>query len=625
MKNFVYCLFLIAILNSCKPAQTIETIAEQPVKVNLDLVNVKDDKVEVVVDPGRFTDPQTTFYIPKTVPGTYSVDDYGAFIEDLRALDYSGEELAVSETGENSWVIDNAENLDKVTYWVNDSYDVEGEKGVFSPSGTNIEEDENFMLNLHGFVGYFDELKELPYELVIKRPENLFPGTALEVSESTTETGEPDTVTETFRVSRYFEVVDNPIMYAAPDTASIDVKGMEVLLHVYSPNNAYSANDIKPEIQRMITAQKEFLGDIDVTSLYAILLYLSDPQKLDASGFGALEHHTSTVVVLPEPMPLEALTQTMTDVVSHEFFHILTPLNIHSEEIHYFDYNDPEMSQHLWMYEGVTEYFAQLFQINQELITENEFYDRISEKIENAKNYNDTIPFTVLSKNILEEPYKSDYYNVYLKGALIGMALDIRIRELSNGENGLLDLMKDLSTRYGKDRPFEEEELIPTIVDLTHPEIQDFFDKYVTGTTPIPYEEFLEKVGVTMQSREINTSYFIKGQVPYIDGSPETLELFFREDIELNSFLKNLGVEQGDIIKSVNGVDYSIENVYDLIMNSQSWEEGDDIIMVVLRDGEEVELSGKVTQPTDEITEIREMDLPPNDHRVELRQAWLKE
>jgi predicted metalloprotease with PDZ domain len=51
----------------------------------------------------------------------------------------------------------------------------------------------------------------------------------------------------------------------------------------------------------------------------------------------------------------------MMDVVSHEFFHIVTPLSIHSKEIQDFDYNDPKMSQHLWMYEGVTEYFANLF------------------------------------------------------------------------------------------------------------------------------------------------------------------------------------------------------------------------------------------------------------------------
>jgi predicted metalloprotease with PDZ domain len=57
----------------------------------------------------------------------------------------------------------------------------------------------------------------------------------------------------------------------------------------------------------------------------------------------------------------------MMDVVSHEFFHIVTPLSIHSKEIQDFDYNDPKMSQHLWMYEGVTEYFANLFKSIKEL------------------------------------------------------------------------------------------------------------------------------------------------------------------------------------------------------------------------------------------------------------------
>jgi predicted metalloprotease with PDZ domain len=69
---------------------------------------------------------------------------------------------------------------------------------------------------------------------------------------------------------------------------------------------------------------------------------------------------TATTVVLPELMPKEELVKSMMDVVSHEFFHIVTPLSIHSKEIQDFDYNDPKMSEHLWMYEGVTEYFANL-------------------------------------------------------------------------------------------------------------------------------------------------------------------------------------------------------------------------------------------------------------------------
>jgi predicted metalloprotease with PDZ domain len=54
----------------------------------------------------------------------------------------------------------------------------------------------------------------------------------------------------------------------------------------------------------------------------------------------SLEHPTATTVVLPELMPKEELVKSMMDVVSHEFFHIVTPFSIHSKEIQYFDYNN---------------------------------------------------------------------------------------------------------------------------------------------------------------------------------------------------------------------------------------------------------------------------------------------
>ena len=485
MRKHLTILAALGLLAGCKSVPTTPA-GEQPVVASIDLVNVQDDKVKVSVNPERFTTDATTFFIPKTVPGTYSEDNYGKFIEGFRALDYSGNELTVEQLDQNSWKISNAADLDLVTYLVNDSYDVEGEEGVFSPSGTNIEANENFMLNLHGFVGYFENLKEEPYRLEILRPAGLIPGSSLTPAPAVADASE-NSETDVFRVDRYFQVIDHPIMYAKPDTTSFMVDGMEVFINVYSPNAVYSSELIKPGIVEMVTAQKNFLGDIDNTDKYAILLYLSDTNAQDARGFGALEHHTSTVVVLPEAMPLEALQKSMTDVVSHEFFHILTPLGVHSEEVHFFDYNDPEMSRHLWMYEGVTEYFAHLFQVNQGLIVNQEFYNRMTDKIQVSRRFNDSIPFTVMSENILEDEFKDSYYNVYQKGALIGMALDIRLRELSNGETGLLDLMKALSSKYGKDRPFKDEQLIGDIVALTYPEIQTFFDTYITGTTPIPY------------------------------------------------------------------------------------------------------------------------------------------
>ena len=621
MKKIIYAVAAIATLVGCKSTQ--QNTNSDLVVANLDLVNVDDDKVMVSVDPGKFTTEETTFYIPKTVPGTYSTDNYGQFIEGVKAIDYKGNELSITKLDDNSWKISNATALDKVTYWVSDSYDIEGEEGVFSPAGTNIKAGENFMLNLHGFVGYFDGMSEKPYQLVIKHPKDLIAGTSLKkVAVATDE--EQTYATDQFNVNRYFEVTDHPIMYSIPDTTSFQLQGMKVKLQVYSPNKAYSVEDIAPKMKEMMQAQKAFLGEIDNTDVYAVLLYLSDVNGKDAQGFGALEHHTSTTVVLPESMPLERLNETMKDVVSHEFFHIITPLSVHSNEVHYFDYNDPEMSQHLWMYEGVTEYFANLFQVKEGLIDHQAFYDRMSEKITSSKQFDDTMPFTVMSENILDEEYESSYYNVYQKGALIGMSLDIRLRELSNGEMGILDLMKKLSNKYGKDKPFEDEELIPAIVELTYPEIQSFFDTYITGTTPIPYGDFFAKVGVEETESEVQTGVFLKGQQPYIDGNPQTKELFFREGIAFNSFLNELGAEPKDVIKSVNGTEYNIENVYGLIMGSRGWKEGDQVTMIIERDGEEKTLEATYKTPTDKETKLQEMELSSDDQRVKLRKAWLE-
>ncbi|MGA8853436.1 MAG: peptidase M61, partial [Christiangramia sp.] len=459
MKKILLGVATVSLLFACKTQNVTKPQTEQPTIANINLVDVENDKVWVTVDPDRFTIDSTTFFIPKTVPGTYSTDNYGKFSENFKALNYKGEEMKFVKIDKNSWAISDAKNLDKVMYQVNDSFDWEDEGGVYSMAGTNILKDKNFLLNLHAFVGYFDKMKEKAFRLEIKRPAGLIPGTALTV-DNTIDSEDKKTKTDIYNLDRYFEVTDNPIMYSSPDTTSFMVQDMEVLIDVYSPNDKFSAESLKPAMEKMIRAQKKFLGDINSTDKYAILIYLAaTPGQNDAGNFGALEHHTSTVVVMPETMEAEALDNSLTDIVSHEFFHIITPLGIHSNEVHYFDYNDPKMSQHLWMYEGVTEYFANLFQVNQGLISNQEFYDRMVDKINISKRFDDTVPFTVMSKNILTDEYKDSYYNVYQKGALIGMSLDIRLRELSGGKMGILDLMKKLNAKYGKDKPFNDEDL----------------------------------------------------------------------------------------------------------------------------------------------------------------------
>lgn len=619
MKRILYSLALASVLWSCKTTNTVTSAkAKEQINVNINLTDVKDDKVLVTVVAPKINADETTYSVPKIIPGTYSVDDYGKYIEDFKAFDSKGNLLSTSKADENTWVIKNAKTLAKITYLVNDTFDTEkgngfGNNDVFSPAGTNIDAGTNFMLNMHGFVGFFKDKNDLPYTVNIAHPANLWGATSM-TDQDASQTN------DVFSIPRYAELIENPVMYAKPDYTTFTVDGMEILIGVFSPGGKITAESITPEMKTMMIAQKTFMGKINATKKYTVLLYLSSMKPNDAKGFGALEHPTATTVVMPEVLPKDELVKNMKDVVSHEFFHIVTPLTIHSKEIHYFDYNTPKMSKHLWMYEGVTEYFANLFQINQGLITEEDFYTRMAQKIEHASKMNDTMPFTTMSANVLTEPYKAQYLNVYEKGALIGMCLDIIIREKSNGEKGILDLMQKLSVEYGASKPFNDEELFAKITSFTYPEVGDFLNTYVAGPTPIPYADFLAKVGVSKTTTKTPGNVFLKGQTPYITVNQATKEILVLPNNELNVFFTSLGLKGDDVLLSFNNKAYSLENIYDLITDSQKWKEDETIVIKIKRNSIEQVITGKVKLPYEEVESLNASDST----KKTLKDAWLK-
>ncbi|PKB17507.1 peptidase M61 [Flavobacterium sp. 5] len=619
MKKIIFTLAFTSLIWTSKASTTKPVDSKKEgIEVNINLVDVKDDQVLVTVKAPKIKTDDITYSLPKTVPGTYSVDDYGKYVADFKAYDSKGNLLTVTKADNNTWSIKKAKSLVKITYLVNDTYDTEkgngfGQDDVFSPAGTNIDVNKNFMLNLHGFVGYFQDKKEVPYKVTITHPATLWGATSMIDKDGSS-------TTDVFDMPLYSELLENPIMYSKADYTTFNVDGMDIQIAVYSPSGKFTAESITPEMKTMMTAQKTFLGKINSTKKYTVILYLSTMSPTDAKGFGALEHPTATTVVMPEVMPKDELVKQMKDVVSHEFFHIVTPLTIHSKEIQYFDYNAPKMSQHLWMYEGVTEYFANLFQINQGLINEDEFYSRIAEKIQSANAMNDTMPFTTMSANVLTEPYKDQYLNVYQKGALIGMCIDIQIREKSNGKKGILDLMHQLSNEYGVSKPFNDADLFTKITSLTYPEVGEFLTKYVSGPTPIPYYDYLAKVGVTKNTKKTPDGIFLQGQVPYVGVNKENKEIFVAPNKELHIFYTTLGLKGGDIILAINDKPYNLDNIYDMITDSQKWKENDPISIKIKRDGKEEILKGNVKFPYVDTEGLEATDAS----KATLREAWLK-
>ena len=617
--------FVVASCGSAKKTNN-DLATSSPIETSINLIAVKDDKLPVVINPGRFLVETVTYRLPRVVQGTYSVGDYGKYIDSFKAFDYKGNELAFEKVDTNSWVINNATSLDYITYLVNDTFDIEKEGGIgkeepFSPAGTNIEPD-NYVLNLHGFIGYFDSLKNNQYKLDVTGPASFVRTSALqETSRDVSKDG--NTVTSHYFAPRYFDITDNPMMYGDLDVEEFQVGDIKIVLSVYSPNKVHSAKSLKETVFKMMQAQKVYLGAVNSTSRYDIFLYLSTGGDGNPKGYGALEHHTSTVVVFDENMPEDALAEAMIDVVSHEFFHIVTPLSVHSEDVHYFDYSNPTFSKHLWMYEGVTEYFATLFQVDQGLIDEAAFYSKIMEKIQRAEAHNDSMSFTVMSENVLEEPYATEYYNVYQKGALIGMCIDILIREESNGQRGILSLMKELSMKYGQNKPFDDDSLLNEIVAMTYPSLKTFLDTHVVGSTPINYNTFFEKVGLEVAEGEIETNYIMNGGTLIVAANHEDGSLFFNDAVLNNSFWKEQGALPNDIIKSIDGTQVTLQSANQVFQEVFMWKPGKDIEVKLMRLGKEVVIK-TTTTPSFTSGESLQPNADATAAQIALRKAWLK-
>jgi len=478
----------------------------------LDLVNVVDDRVRVTVDATKmnFGDyvAGVEFNFPATIPGTYATLDYGRFIKDFKAFGAEGKSLKVKKKG-NTYAIKGEPK--KIEYWVDDSFDAKVRKNkIFEPAGTNNQEGRNFLINAAGYLGFFKGAEEMPITLEVIKSPTLYGLSAMG--------GYSYGNTQNFFAKDYHQLLDCPIMFAKPDTTSFKLGDTKVTIGVFSESGRELSADIYEQVKLSMGAIESFLhGDLPVKN-YAFLFYIKDYsefqglvegteikvgtiikaiRELAGQGFGALEHGNSSVYYLPD-FGNDMVLDQMADVCIHEFFHILTPLGLHSEEIGNFNYIDPQMSKHLWLYEGITEYFAGISQVKGGVITRDEYIRSVlRQKIVTADRYpTEKMPFTEMSENVLHKPYKKQYMQVYQRGALMGALLDIRIMELTQGEKDLLDVVLELRDNYGPDKSFKDDVFIEEFVALVHPDLQQFFDDYVSGTKPLPNSEYLAKVGV---------------------------------------------------------------------------------------------------------------------------------
>lgn len=467
---------------------------------SLDLAKLDQDRLTVTLEIDGLVPENLTFCFPKIVPGIYGAMDFGQYISGLTALNRKGNPLRVQQLDTNCWSIGQAYDLDKITYQVDDSWEEFGRNTTegFYRSSASTFKDSTFVINANCLFGYFRGFTQSPLEVVFNKPSSLYAATSLV---QTTHSPQQDV----YQISSYHDLLDQPILYAQADTSMIQLPNIRVEVACHSTSGEKIAKEVAAFIKPLLLNQAKYLGNQLPVDKYTFLIYHhSDPQQNIYMGDG-LEHSNSTLILLYMPLDQQVIKETVYSIASHEFFHILMPLGLHSHEIEDYDFNEPAFSRHLWLYEGMTEYFTIHMPIKTGVQTLEEFCTVLERKVKEMQSFDPDLSLTALSMAPMEK--QDQYYNVYLKGALLNLCLDIYLRELSSGEYGVQELVGQLIQKYGPDRPFQDEKLFEEIIQLTgFTELQNFMDNYIKGTEALPLKEMLQKVGLSLKNGQITPS-----------------------------------------------------------------------------------------------------------------------
>jgi predicted metalloprotease with PDZ domain len=397
--------------------------------------------------------------------------------------------------------------------------------------------------------------------------------------------------TDVLKAPDYVHLADNPVMYCKPDTTSLSVAGCEVKISVYSNTGVVKAEKVKEYLMPLATELNEFSKGLPVNE-YHFLFYFDAPMRIanvkgaGLSGYGALEHNHSSFYYLPETKNEKDLRETLQHVCGHEFLHLVTPLNLHSKEIADFDFLNPKMSQHLWMYEGVTEYFSELVPLHGGMVTEKEFRTSVRTKVNTWDDFG-AFSMTSMSANVITEENQKLYESVYSKGAVLAMLLDIQIADLTKGEKNLRTVMMELAKIYGPEKPFDDNQLFKDFVKLSHPDIQQFFDDYIIGNITPDMGAIFAKIGWDY-AKEKKTDIYMSGNFGIsFDESTSALKFY---NVGNNIF----GLQNGDELVSINWTDITADNLNEKFEDYFNHNESpNEISLVVKRNGVTKTLRGR--------------------------------
>ena len=340
------------------------------------------------------------------------------------------------------------------------------------------------------------------------------------------------------------------------------------------------ADAFATDVERIVREAANVFGELPKydTGTYTFLsVYLPW-----ASGDG-MEHRNSTSLTdqgaLRSPGPRQGILGT----VSHEFFHCWNMERIRSKGIEPFDFEEANMSDDLWLGEGFTNYYDDLIlhragletmdglmndlagMINQTMISP-------GRKIRNAVDMSRLAPFVDAAVSVDRTAWSNLFISYYTYGSAIGLALDLSLRDRTDGRVTLDTYMQALWQTYGKPgqkvpgyvaTPYTRDGLKGTLAQVSgDPDfVKDFFGRYVEGRELADYPRLLTRAGLVARKRSAGKAWLGNAQLQS-GGSAMTVS----GQVPFESPLYKAGVSQDDQIVNLGGVDLASQGALDGVL-----------------------------------------------------------
>jgi predicted metalloprotease with PDZ domain len=422
--------------------------------------------------------------IPNWAPGAYRLMDSGDNIAGFTAATTAGDTLPVTRDSDISWTVDTKGAANLVVRYsaaVRDSIQWRRPNNRWFLRATSglIDGPRTFM--------YLDGWTLTPAHVTFRLPAGWRTATGLVATTDST----------TYWAPSYDVLIDSPVLVgrfldyrfsagSRPHRAVVDLGGA------------------RPRAARVFV---EMLRRVSET---AIAIFGNAPYKdytyiFVAGRGGGLEHLNSTTigvtadVLARDPVGAEGVS-------AHEFFHTWNVKRIRPVELGPFDYERPVRTLNLWVSEGITDYYTEVILARSGLNSAADFTRRMGDAIGNHHGNDARLVVSPerSSWTVWDSPKVNDSHVIsyYLQGQLLGFLLDLAIRDSTGNAKSLDNVMRYLFDHYAGERGFTSEDLRTAIRTAAGPDFRAFWRQYVSGTSEIPWDDYLKAAGWSVRFSE---------------------------------------------------------------------------------------------------------------------------